>query len=184
MKRWLLVAGATLLFCFHAQAAPDALPTPDVQAVISAQFGEEFVLLSGYPVLIGDFNGDGIQDAVFAATSKSVVQTISSRFKMLDPSSDFFGLGDTGITSQFASPYPGGPKYLLVIHGSGKDGWRAKEPKERFVLINLAFDHISVGHFERKKRNYDDINIEETGILNSFLYWDGHKYKWQPGPME
>ena len=184
MKRSFLFAGAILFCCFNAQAAPDALATPNVQAVVSAQFGEEFQLLRGYPVLIGDFNGDGIQDAVFAATSKSVVQTISSRFKMLDPADDFFGMGDTAITSQFASPYPGGPKYLLVIHGSGNEGWHAKEPKERFVLINLAFDHISVGHFEHKRRNYDDINIEETGILNSFLYWDGHKYKWQPGPME
>jgi len=51
-------------------------------------------------------------------------------------------------------------------------------------LINVAFDHISLNHVMKKKKVFDDISVEETGILSSFLYWDGRKYKWQPGASE
>ena len=139
------------------------------------------MLLQDFPVLTGDFNGDGSEDAAFVATSRQGMQIGTDRFHVIDPSSEYFGFGDAKITSQFTSPYPGGPRYVLIIHGNGKAGWHAKEPKDRFVLINMAFDHLSVGHVEKKKKAFDDISVEETGILNSFLYWNGHKYKWQPG---
>lgn len=156
----------------------------DAQAVINQQFGPQFVLMPGVPVLTGDFNGDGSEDAAFAVTSSAGIQVGADRFHVIDPSSEYFGVGDTKITSQFTSPYPGGARYVLIIHGSGKEGWHAKEPKDRFVLINLAFDKLSVGHVLKKKKVFDDINVEETGILNSFLYWNGHRYKWQPGAAE
>jgi len=159
-------------------------PANDAQTVISAQFGSQFVLLQNFPVLTGDFNGDGSEDAAFVVTSKGGVDVGNDRFHVIDPSSEYFGIGDPKITSQFASPYPGGPRYVLIIHGTGKEGWHAKEPKDRFVLINMTFDHISVGHVLKKKKVFDDISVEETGVLSSFLYWNGHSYKWQPGPSE
>jgi len=169
---------------FQAKAA-DPQPSNDNQAVISEEFGPQFVLLQNFPVLTGDFNGDGFEDAVFVVTSKSGLQVdAGTHYRVIDPSSEYFGLGDPRITSQFASPYPGGPRYLLIIHGNGKEGWHSKEPKGRFVLINVAFDHISLNHLARKRKMFDDIGIEETGILSSFIYWDGHKYKWQPGASE
>ena len=171
---------------FQVQAvAGDAIVSNDPQAIIKAQFGPEFVLLQNYPVLTGDFNGDGIEDAVFVATAHGGVQIGSGQFRVLDPSSDFFGIGDPHITSQFASGYPDGPRYLLIIHGSGTEAWHAKEPKERFVLINISFDRIALGHVSRKKKKVlDDIRVEETGIMSAFVYWDGRKYKWQPGSSE
>lgn len=183
MKRAILLL--TLLSIAGIVQAADPQSPNDNQAVISEQFGPQFVLLQNFPVLTGDFNGDGFEDAVFVVTSKSGLQIDSgTRYRVIDPSSDYFGLGDARITSQFASPYPGGPRYLLIIHGNGKEGWRSKEPKGRFVLINVAFDHISLSHVEKKKKVFDDIGVEETGILSAFLYWDGHKYKWQPGASE
>ncbi len=168
----------------QAQTASEQKPTSDSQQIVSSQFGSHFEVLPEFPVLTGDFNGDGAEDAVFVATSHGGFQAESGQFHVLDPSSSYFGLGDTKITSQFSSKYPGGPRYLLIIHGSGKEGWHAKEPKERFVVINLAFDHLSVGHVKRKRKIFNDIGIEETGILNSFLYWNGRKYQWQPGASE
>ncbi len=167
-----------------AQSTPVAQPTPDMQALVSTQFGPAFELIKGFPVLTGDFNGDGIEDAAFVATTHGGFQPDSGQFRVLDPSSSYFGLGDPKITSQFASKYPGGPRYVLIIHGSGTEGWHAKNPKERFVIINLAFDHLSVGHVKRKKKIIDDIGVEETGILNSFLFWNGRRYEWQPGASE
>ncbi|HWC16610.1 MAG TPA: hypothetical protein VG498_06330 [Terriglobales bacterium] len=169
---------------FAAHAATEVHTTGESQQIISEQFGSQFALLPDFPVLTGDFNGDGIEDVVFVATSHGGFQAESGQFRVVDPSSSYFGMGDPKITSQFSSKYPGGPRYLLIIHGSGKEAWRAKEPKERFVVINLAFDHLSVGHVKRKKKIFNDIGIEETGILNSFLYWNGRKYQWQPGASE
>lgn len=184
MNRVFLLLASLSIAAFQAQAA-DPPPSSDNQALISEQFGSQFVLVQNFPVLTGDFNGDGSEDAVFVATSKSGLQIDSgTRFRVTDPSSEYFGLGDPRITSQFASQYPGGPRYLLIIHGNGKEGWHAKEPKGRFVLINVAFDRISLSHVAKKKKVFDDISVEETGILSSFLYWDGHKYKWQPGASE
>lgn len=162
-------------------ANPQTAQSADLQAIINAQFGAQFVLVPEFPVLTGDFNGDGFEDAAFVVTSRSGVQIGTDRYRVLDPSSEYFGLGDTSITSQFVAPMPGGPRYVLIIHGNGKEGWHSKEPKDRFVVINLSFDHLSVGHVQKKKKVFDDISVEEAGILNSFLYWNGHRYKWQPG---
>jgi hypothetical protein len=186
MKK-IAVSFASLCICIAlgGQTSPDAQRQGDLQAIVSAQFGPQFVLLQNFPMLTGDFNNDGSQDAVFVAAVKGGLQGESGRFRMLDPSNEYFGAGDPRITQQFSSQYPEGHRYLLIIHGSGKEGWRAKEPKEKFVLINLAFDHVSVGRMMMKKKQVvDDIGLEETGILNSFLYWNGRQYKWQPGASE
>ena len=186
MKR-ITVSFAVLSFCvtLFAHPASDAPSANDMQAIIADQFGSEFVLSQSFPVLTGDFNGDGVEDVAFVVTAKGGLHTDSTRFRVIDPSSSYFGIGDPKVTSQFASQYPGGSRYLLIIHGLGKDAWRVKEPKERFIVINVSFDHISVGHVARKKNKVmDDINLEETGILSSFLYWNGHRYMWQPGASQ
>ncbi|PYX99235.1 MAG: hypothetical protein DMG64_17695 [Acidobacteria bacterium] len=177
---------AVLSFCANliAQGAPEASTKNEVQAIISAQFGPQFVLAHAFPILTGDFNGDGVEDIAVVVTSHDALQTDSSRFRVIDPASEYFGIGDPKITSQFASQYPGGSRYLLIIHGVGKEAWRVKEPKERFVVINVSFDRISIGHMERKKKTIDDIDLEETGVFNSFLYWNGRRYRWQPGATQ
>ena len=185
MKRTVVsIACLGICIALSAQAVPDNPQQGELQAIISAQFGSQFVLLQQFPLLTGDFNGDGSQDAVFVAALKGDLQGESGRFHLIDPSNEYFGVGDPKITQQFASAYPDGHRYVLIIHGNGKEGWRAKEPKERFVLINLAFDHLSVGHIMKKKKVFDDIGVEETGVLSSFLYWNGRGYKWQPGASE
>lgn len=171
--------------CFAQQTTSQTTVASDVQALISQQFGSQFVLSPGFPVLTGDFNGDGVEDAVFVVTtSHGGVQTGTDQFRVMDPSSEYFGLGDVRITSQFVPGTPAPQRYVLIIHGNGKDGWHAKEPKDKFVLINLAFDRLSVGHVQKKKKVFDDISVEETGILNSFLFWNGKRYKWQPGAAD
>lgn len=180
-----LLCGCCFMPALISQVAMNQAPeNNDIQAVINEQFGPQFVLLPNFPVLTGDFNGDGSEDAAFAVSSHGGVQMGTDRFHVIDPSSEYFGIGDAKITSQFTSPYPGGARYLLIIHGSGKEGWHAKEPKDRFVLINLSFDRLSVGHVVKKKKVFDDISVEESGILNSFLFWNGHRYKWQPGAAD
>ena len=181
-----LTSIALLVFAISATAqnAPKRESLPELQTLVSSQFGPEFELIKEFSLLTGDFNGDGVEDVALVATTHGGFQPDSGQFRVLDPSSSYFGFGDPKITSQFASKYPGGPRYLLIIHGSGSEGWRAKDPKDRFVIINLAFDHLSVGHIKRKKKVVDDIGVEETGILSSFLFWNGKRYEWQPGASE
>src|SRR4029077_13413126 len=105
-------AHALLCLCIFVSAISSCqAPANDAQTVISAQFGPQFVLLQNFPVLTGDFNGDGSEDAAFVVTSKGGVDVGNDRFHVIDPSSEYFGIGDPKITSQFASPYPGGPRY-------------------------------------------------------------------------
>ena len=184
MRRALVLAGLGVMTFLSAAATADQPPASELQTIVATQFGPQFTLVQQFPVLVGDFNGDGSEDAVFVANSSGGVQGSSGRFHVSDPSSDYFGVGDPRITSQFASMTPGGPRYLLIIHGNGKDGWRAKEPKERFVLINVAFERISVGRVTRKKKLLDDISVEESDGLNSFVYWNGRGYTWQPGAAQ
>ncbi|HKR29563.1 MAG TPA: hypothetical protein VJT08_03765 [Terriglobales bacterium] len=183
-SRFVWIALLIVPLAVAAQSAPPQPSTTELQVLASVQFGPEFEVVKDFPVLIGDFNGDGIEDAAFVATTHGGFQMQSGQFRVLDPASSYFGLGDPKITAQFASKYPGGPRYLLIIHGSGSEGWHAKNPKDKFVIINLAFDHLSVGHIKRKKKILDDIGVEETGILNSFLFWNGRRYEWQPGASE
>ena len=183
-SRSLFLVVMTISLAAAAQNAPPKQPATNLQAFVSTQFGPEFELMKDFPVLTGDFNGDGVEDAAFVATTHGGFQPNSGQFRVLDPSSSYFGLGDPKITAQFSSKYPGGPRYLLIIHGSGTEAWHAKSPKERFVIINLAFDRLSLGHVKRKKKIVDDIGVEETGILNSFLFWNGRRYEWQPGASE
>ena len=67
MKRAMLLLVFLSVPSFRVQAA-DPQPANDNQAVISEQFGSQFVLVQNFPVLTGDFNGDGAEDAVFVVT--------------------------------------------------------------------------------------------------------------------
>jgi hypothetical protein len=184
MRKALVLVALGFVTLLSASAGTDQPDQSELQTIIATQFGPQFVLLQQFPVLVGDFNGDGSEDAVFVANSRGGVQANSGRFHVSDPSSDYFGIGDPRITSQFASPMPGGARYLLIIHGSGKEGWHSKEPKERFVLINVAFERISLGRVTRKKKLLDDISVEESDGLNSFVFWNGHGYTWHPGAAQ
>ena len=89
MKRT-VVSLACLGICIalSAQAVPDNTQQGELQAIISAQFGSQFVLLQQFPLLTGDFNGDGSQDAVFVAALKGDLQGESGRFHLIDPSNE------------------------------------------------------------------------------------------------
>ena len=84
-----------------------------------------------------------------------------------------FGIGDPRITSQF-STHPGKPRLVLVVHN-----WRA--PKAKFVILNLAFEKLSISRARLKKKTVPAILAEEMGGFRSLVYWDGRKWKWEDG---
>jgi hypothetical protein len=167
-----------------------AKPTPldpkveqELAAIVTKQFGTEFELFpsSPSPLLTGDLDGDGIEDAIIIVRSQHpLTQAGLYSFKAVSPQEDYFGFGDPKIALSTEFERWQDRKLLLVIHGSGKEGWRAEVPKAKFLIVNVPFDHLSISHVKLKKKVQDVINAEESSIMSSTVYWNGKKYKWEP----
>jgi hypothetical protein len=151
---------------------------------VQKEFGSTCTLIVGPPVLTGDLDGDGIEDAVIVAKCKNaLVDQGENNFTVIDPYYSFFGYGNTRITTQFASEVPEDRGIsLLVIHGAGPDAWRSATPKAKFVVINMPFKQIGLKKMVMKKKSVLALYIEETGAdqMTSALFWDGKKYRYVP----
>jgi hypothetical protein len=192
-KRVLLPSLVSLLLSISsAQTAKPASmpihatsPSPAVtDEFIQKQFGDNCSLLAGPPQFVADLDGDGIPDLVVAARCKNpMADRDEYSFTVADPYDSFLGFGDVKVTSTFASDEPERRGVtLLIIHGSGNDGWKAETPKAKFLLINLPFKSLAVKKLSLKKRTTLGVYMEERGEgenTSSVLYWDGKKYKYQ-----
>lgn len=152
-----------------------------INALLHKQFGDQYTLHEKFasPVLLGDFDRDGVQDAAFVVEGNAAPVPRTS-VKVIDPYDAYFGMGDARITGQFTAGDPRRPRMLLIIHGAGADAWRAETPKAKFIVINMPFDKLSVTRFAWKKRDTDAITAEETAMMTSVLFWNGKKYQWVP----
>jgi hypothetical protein len=173
-----------------SQAAVAKLSAEQVQRtndLIHRQFGDSFMLVENAqpPVLTGDFDGDGIEDAAFVASSKKVPHVeAATGYRMVDPYDDFFGYGNPQVTVRFNSSEPGRARYLLIVHGAGAEAWRSSTPKSKYVIVNLPFESLEVSDFVWKKKQVVAIEATETSTLSSMLFWDGKKYRWEPTGTE
>jgi hypothetical protein len=165
--------------------APAAAPSPAVtNDFIHKQFGDNCSLLAGPPQFVGDLDDDGVDDLVVAAKCKNpMADRDEYNFVVADPYDSFLGFGDVKVTSTFASDEPERRGVgLLIIHGDGKDAWRAEKPKAKFLLINLPFKTLTVKRLTLKKRTVLGIYMEEQGEgedTSSVVFWDGKKYRYQ-----
>lgn len=153
-----------------------AQETPKPQEFVSAQFGPEFIYLEKFPVLTGDLDGDGVEDAVFVATRKGnpLVEEEQFHYKVIDPYDEYFGWGDPRVTTTFNAHDPEQIKYILIVHS-----WRSATPKSKLVVINLPFEKLTLMKIPaRKKKIVPAIAAEDLGGLMSAIYWDGKKYRW------
>jgi hypothetical protein len=187
--RFASLAALVLLFSSlsSAQIAMPKTPSPAFTVdndFVQKEFGSTCVIMPGPPVLTGDLDGDGIEDAVIVAKCKNaLVDQGENNFLVIDPYYAFFGYGNTRITTQFASEVPEQRGIsLLVIHGAGPDAWRSDAPKAKFVIINMPFKEIGLKKMVLKKKSVMALYIEETGSdqMTSALYWDGKKYRYVP----
>jgi hypothetical protein len=179
---------ATILSC--ASVAQDNMPKMPSPAFavdndfVQKEFGSTCTLMPGPPVLTGDLDGDGIEDAVIVAKCKNaLVDQGENNFLVVDPYYAFFGYGNTRITTQFASEVPEQRGIsLLVIHGAGPEAWRSATPKAKFVIINMPFKQIGLKKMVLKKKSVMALYIEETGAdqMTSAIFWDGKKYRYVP----
>jgi hypothetical protein len=181
--RLILVSITLSILALAQQAPPPSVSTAD-DDFIQKQFGSTCKLMPGPPQLKADLDGDGIEDLVVAARcTNPLTDQAEDNFTVIDPYNQFYGYGNTKITTQFASEDPAVRGIvLLVIHGAGPDAWRAATPKAKFVIINLPFKQIAVKKLSVKKKTVMAIYAEETGgdRMTSATFWDGKKYRYQP----
>ena len=180
---WSRILVLLLLSC--SLAGQTSAPTID-NDFVHEQFGDSCNLETQWKPMIGDLNGDKIDDLVFIARCQNpLIDQGDKDYKVIDPMDAFFGYGNPKITA-------GGfgqddPKLkgicVLVIHGSGSDAWRSATPLAKFVIINIAVKTLSVKRMKVNKKKFRTaIYLEEaTGDqMTAAVFWDGRKYRYSP----
>jgi hypothetical protein len=151
---------------------------------VQAQFGNQFTLLPDVGAMFGDLDGDGVEDAVIAARCKNpLLDEAEHNYTVLDPYYTFYGYGDPKLTTTFREGVPARQGLVvLIIHGTGPEGWRSAAPKSKFVIVNLPYRAVSVRKMQLRKKTVEAVYIEEAGELgaSSALFFDGKKYKYVP----
>ena len=145
----------------------------DVQQFVLREFGPDYTVDAKTPAMAGDLDGDGAPDLVIVAFGKDPVNGEDDfHYRTIDPYDAFYGFGDAKMTMQFSATNPDKVRFLLVVHD-------LKQPKAKFVIINLPFDTLSIARLKLKKKTINALHVEEQSI-DSNIYWDGKKYRWQP----
>ena len=171
----------------QSQPANNPAPPPaEMAALVKQQFGPTFTVPPKFPtpLITADFDGDGVEDAVIvASSSEPFPDSIAFKYKVVDPYNAYFGMGDPRVSTSFKVPDPRRDYSLVVIFGAGPEAWRSATPKAKFVVVNLPFDTIEVGRMllKKKKAPIFVIKARESEIMDSAVYWDGKKWKWEPG---
>lgn len=167
--------------------AENNIDATQLAAVVKKQFGDTFKIPEKFstPMIIADFNGDGIPDIAIVANSKEPFpDSYNFKYEVGDPYHAYFGFGNPQMTSSFSAD-PAHTHDLLVIFGDGPDAWRTATPKAKFVLINVPFDSIAVGRMliSKKKPPIFVIKALESEIMDSAVYWEAKKkrWRWEPG---
>jgi hypothetical protein len=154
---------------------------------VHQQFGDSCNLESKWKTMTGDLNSDGVEDVVMVARCKNpLIDQDEKSFQVIDPMNTFFGYGNPKITSGSGFGQDD-PKLkgicVLVIHGSGAEGWHSATPQAKFLIINIAVKTIAVKKMKvTRKKIAPAIYVEEaTGDqMTSAIYWDGKKYRYTP----
>jgi hypothetical protein len=151
---------------------------------IHQQFGEEFALVNISTPFVRDIDGDGVDDLVIVARSKTpMLDAAEHNYKVVDPYYSFYGYGDPKLTATFGSEdLMEKNLVVLVIHGAGPEAWRSQTPKAKFVVINLPLKKIAVRRFQLRKKQVNAIFAVEADASagDSVVFWDGKQYKYQP----
>ena len=175
---------AVAMFVAHevyAQAPKPRTATPppavsvsqaDLEAFVAKEFGEGFKLSLDVAPIAGDFDGDGRQDLMVVATGENPLMSEGKyNFKTLDPYNASFGFGNPKITMTFNAS-DSVARYLLIAHN-----WQS--PTKKFVLVNVPFKQLRLGHMMLKKKAIDAIESIDISGVQGAIYWDGKKYKWE-----
>jgi hypothetical protein len=179
------------------QTVSDAstVSTEALQTLVNQQFDAQYKVDASFatPYLVGDFDGDGVQDiAIVVKTDRlpATVQIAGLSYEMIDPYHAYFGAGDIRIARMFTASDMKSERELAIVHGVGADAWHASQPKAKYMVINLPFDTLTTVTIMPPKKNkkhlgpITGIRAEEDRIMASMLVWNGKKYRWVPDESE
>jgi hypothetical protein len=151
---------------------------------VQRTFGKDFSIVPEVGGMVGDVDGDGVEDAVIAARCKNpLLDEAEHNYTVIDPYNSFFGYGDPKVTMSFVEDSPTKRNLVvLIIHGAGAEAWRSGTPKAKYVVINLPYRTLSVRKMRLKKKVIEAIYAEEGNELSetSALFFDGKNYKYVP----
>ena len=151
---------------------------------VQQQFGNQFTLVPEVGAAFGDLDGDGVEDLVIAARCKNpMLDQAEHNYTVMDPYNEFFGYGDPKLTTTFSEGDPARRGLVvLIIYGTGPNGWRSATPKAKFVIVNLPYRTISVRKIKMRKKTIEAVYVEEAGDIgeSSALFFDGKKFRYVP----
>lgn len=190
MRKICVLLALSVAALVPVRAGGQAVSTKVDNEFVQREFGKEFTLLPEFGVMVGDLDGDGVEDAVIAARCRNpLLDEAEHNYKVLDPYMTFYGYGDPKVTARFGDGDDPARRGLvvLIIHGVGPDGWRAAAPKAKYVIINLPYRELSVRKFNvgknpKKLKQQMAVYVEENNETkeSSALYFDGKTYKYSP----
>jgi hypothetical protein len=179
--------------------APKSAPAhlSEVQAAIARVY-EGNVTVDPKNFLVGDFDGDGSQDMVAVVSPvAAMIPKLNSEFarwKLEDPrqvtSPALEGLPQNSPPAPVRAEE--GERLLVVIHGSGPDGWRNPEAMNTYLLKNAVGSSLSPqplrqalveARSHRSKKDLlalrGDVIKQTLGRERGFLFWTGADYAWR-----
>ncbi len=151
---------------------------PNPAEYIKKEFGPDYVLDPSIPPLLGDLDGDGEEDAVFAVTGGNPMMGGGAfNFKVIDPFTSYWALGNPSYTKYLGHLEPGPRRYVLIAHS-----WRSANPSPKFAIINLPFVKLSLTPTfnKKKKKTVAAIIMSEREGQTGAILWKGKDYKYVP----